>query len=126
MASPKTVLLAEDEPNIAESLKFLLERAGYAVSVAADGKQALERALEDPPDALVLDVMLPEIDGYEVSRRLRADERSRHVPILILTAKSQQKDRETALDCGADLFITKPFANAEVVAAVNRIVESRS
>jgi len=122
MASPKTVLLAEDEPNIAESLKFLLEHAGYVVSVATDGQQALDHALNHQPDVLVLDVMLPKLDGHEVARRLRADERAKKLPILVLTAKSQDKDRETALDCGADLFITKPFANSEVIEAVNRIV----
>jgi DNA-binding response OmpR family regulator len=99
MASPKTVLLAEDEPNIAESLTFLLEHAGYVVSVATDGQQALDHALNHQPD-----------------------ERAKKLPILVLTAKSQDKDRETALDCGADLFITKPFANSEVIEAVNRIV----
>ena len=122
MASPKTVLLAEDEPNIAESLKFLLEHAGYVVSVATDGQQALDHALNHQPDVLVLDVMLPKLDGHEVARRLRADERAKNLPILVLTAKSQDKDRETALDCGADLFITKPFANSEIIEAVNRIV----
>lgn len=122
MTSSKTVLLAEDEPNIAESLRFLLEHAGYEVSVAADGGEALDHAFDHLPDVLVLDVMLPQLDGYEVARRLRADERTRKLPILILTAKSQDKDRETALECGADLFITKPFSNAEVVEAVNSIV----
>lgn len=117
----KRVLIAEDEANIVESLTFLLERAGFAVAVAADGRRALEAALAELPDVLVLDVMLPELDGYEVLRRLRADARAKALPVLILTAKGQREDRETALDSGADLFITKPFANAEVVAAVERL-----
>lgn len=66
--------------------------------------------------------MLPKLDGHEVARRLRADECAKKLPILVLTAKSQDKDRETALDCGADLFITKPFSNSEVIEAVNRIL----
>jgi DNA-binding response OmpR family regulator len=70
---------------------------------------------------LVLDVMLPELDGYEILRRLRADRRGERLPVLILTAKGQREDRETAISSGADLFITKPFANAEVIAAVERL-----
>ena len=121
----KRVLLAEDEPNIVESLSFLLERAGYEVSVATDGPAALGTALNDQPDVLVLDVMLPELDGYEVLRQLRADARGESLPVLMLTAKGQREDRETALDCGADLFMTKPFANADITAAVERLVSGR-
>jgi len=114
----KTVLLAEDEPNIVESLTFLLERAGFQIKVASDGRQALDAALEQQPAVLVLDLMLPELDGYEVLRRLRADPRGEKLPVLMLTAKGQRIDRETALECGADLFMTKPFANSEITAAV--------
>ena len=114
----KTVLLAEDEPNIVESLTFLLERAGFKIKVASDGRQALDTALEKKPAVLVLDLMLPELDGYEVLRRLRADSRGEKLPVLMLTAKGQRIDRETALECGADLFMTKPFANSEIIAAV--------
>jgi len=121
----KTVLLAEDEPNIVESLTFLLERAGFQISVASDGRQALESALELQPAVLVLDLMLPELDGYEVLRRLRADPKGENMPVLMLTAKGQRIDRETALECGADLFMTKPFANAEITAAVTELA-SRS
>ncbi len=114
----KTVLLAEDEPNIVESLTFLLERAGFDISVASDGRQALNASLEQQPAVLVLDLMLPELDGYEVLRRLRADPKGEKLPVLMLTAKGQRIDRETALECGADMFMTKPFSNAEITAAV--------
>jgi DNA-binding response OmpR family regulator len=114
----QTVLLAEDEPNIVESLTFLLKRAGFKIKVASDGRQALDTALEKQPAVLVLDLMLPELDGYEVLRRLRADPRGEKLPVLMLTAKGQRIDRETALECGADLFMTKPFSNAEITAAV--------
>jgi DNA-binding response OmpR family regulator len=114
----QTVLLAEDEPNIVESLTFLLKRAGFKIKVASDGRQALDTALEKQPAVLVLDLMLPELDGYEVLRRLRADPRGEKLPVLMLTAKGQRIDRETALECGADLFMTKPFANSEITAAV--------
>ena len=117
----KRVLLAEDEPNIVESLRFLLERAGFDISVESEGPAALESALAEPPDVLVLDVMLPGLDGYEILRRLRDDRRTRALPILMLTAKGQRENRETALDFGADAFITKPFANAEIIEAVETL-----
>ena len=117
----KRVLLAEDEPNIVEPLTFLLERAGFDVAVETDGRKALNAALADTPDVMILDVMLPELDGYEVLRRLRADRRAETLPVLVLTAKGQREDREIALDCGADLFITKPFANADIVKAVEQL-----
>ncbi|MCW2306120.1 response regulator transcription factor [Rhodobium gokarnense] len=121
----KRVLLAEDEPNIVESLTFLLERAGFDVAVETDGRKALDKALADTPDVLILDVMLPEIDGYEILRQLRADRRADRLPVLMLTAKGQREDRDTALECGADLFITKPFANSEIVAAVVKLADGR-
>ena len=122
----KTVLLAEDEPNIVESLTFLLERAGFQIKVANDGRQALNTALEQQPAVLVLDLMLPELDGYEVLRRLRADPSGKKLPVLMLTAKGQRIDRETALECGADLFMTKPFANSEIIAAVVELASRAS
>lgn len=119
----KRILLAEDEPNIVESLTFLLERAGFEVAIKTDGRRALDAALEDVPDLLILDVMLPELSGYEVLRHLRADRRSENLPVLMLTAKGQRADRETALDCGADRFITKPFSNSEVISTVKELLD---
>lgn len=115
------VQLAEDEPHIVESLTFLLERAGFEVAALSDGRAALTAALAEPPDVMILDVMLPGLDGFEVLRRLRADARGEKVPVIMLTAKGQRHDRESALDCGADLFITKPFSNADVIGAVRRL-----
>jgi len=121
----KRVLLAEDEPNIVELLTFLMERAGFDVSAETDGRRVLDAVLSDAPDILVLDVMLPELDGYEILRQLRVDRRTAELPVLMLTAKGQREDRETALECGADMFITKPFANAEIVAAVKQLAMGR-
>ena len=121
----KRVLLAEDEPNIVESLTFLLDRAGYEVAVETDGRSALNTALSTNPDVMILDVMLPQLDGYEVLRKLRADDRAGKLPVVMLTAKGQREDRETALQCGADMFITKPFANAEIIEAVAKLAEGR-
>ena len=117
----KRVLLAEDEPNIVESLTFLLERAGFQVELQSDGRQVVSAAKADTPDVLILDVMLPGLDGYEILRQLRADQRSESLPVLMLTAKGQREDRETALEHGADLFMTKPFANSEIIAAVKEL-----
>lgn len=117
------ILLAEDEANILTSLTFLLERAGYIVCVETEGPKVLETALHSPPDVLVLDVMLPEMDGYEILRRLRASPATKHLPVLMLTAKGQREDRETALKYGADMFITKPFANAEIIKAIGQLAE---
>lgn len=118
----KRVLLAEDEPNIVESLTFLLERVGFKVMVETDGRKALDAVIDEQPDLLILDVMLPEMDGYEVLRQLRSDRRTKQLPVVMLTAKGQREDRETALECGADLFITKPFANSDIVAAVKKLL----
>ena len=121
----KRVLLAEDEPNIVESLTFILERSGFDVATTTNGRQALEVALSDTPDILILDVMLPELDGYEVLRRLRADARTKTLPVLMVTAKGPREDRETAMKCGADMFITKPFVNSELIAAVEKLAVDR-
>lgn len=118
---PKRVLLAEDEPNIVELLSFLLARAGFEVASETDGRAALAAALAGQPAVVILDVMLPGLDGLEVLRRLRADPRGRVLRVIMLTARGQRADREAALGCGADLFITKPFANSELVAAVRRL-----
>ncbi len=120
----KRVLLAEDEPNIVVSLRFLLERAGYAVAVRDTGDAALAAALGETPDVVILDVMLPGLDGFEILGRLRADGRTARLPVIMLTAKGQAKDRARAEAVGADHFISKPFANAEVVDAVRRLAHA--
>lgn len=117
----KQVLVVEDEPNIIASLIFLFEHAGFEVLSQGDGKIALEQILSSPPDVLVLDVMLPGMDGFEVLRHLRSNPKTRTLPVLMLTAKGQREDRKNALDYGADLFITKPFSNADVVSAVTKL-----
>lgn len=119
----KRILLAEDEPNIVESLRFLLERAGFELLVENNGHNALAAALDDTFDLLILDVMLPGMDGYEILRQVRADRRVREMPVLMLTAKGQREDRERALDVGVDVFMTKPFANADIVRAVRELAE---
>ena len=119
----KRVLIAEDEPHIVESLRFILSREGYAVDDAPDGEAAWDSLDAAPPDVLILDVMLPRLNGFDLLRRLRADPRASALPVIMLTAKGQAQDRRTALDIGADAFITKPFSNRDVVEHVRRFVE---
>ncbi len=112
------VLIAEDEPNIGELLQFLLQRAGHDTLLASDGAAALAAARAQRPDVLVLDVMLPKLSGYEVLKAVRADPVIGGLPVLMLTAKGQEKDRKLAQDLGATAFITKPFSNIDVLSRV--------
>lgn len=116
------VLIAEDEPSILESLEFILKRAGLSCSTVTDGESALEAVRRLRPRVVVLDVMLPKRSGFEVLKQIRADPLTSGQPVLILTAKGQQQDRRIAMDLGADSFITKPYANAEVVGEVRRLL----
>ncbi|MEC9345415.1 MAG: response regulator [Pseudomonadota bacterium] len=115
------VLIAEDEPNIVELLTFLLERAGCRTSAVFDGAKALEQLRAAPPDVLVLDLMLPGCDGYEVLKTVRGDPRLSGLRVIMLTAKGQEKDRRLAESLGVDAFITKPFSNRDLVDCVTRL-----
>jgi DNA-binding response OmpR family regulator len=114
-----SVLVVDDEPTIAEVVSRYMERAGYATRVAGDGYEALRLAREERPDLVVLDIMLPGIDGLEVMRRLRGQER---ISIILLTAKGEQTDRIVGLRLGADDYVVKPFSPAELVARVDAVL----
>ncbi len=116
------ILIAEDEPSILESLDFILRRAGWSIESVTDGEAALAAVRRSRPRVLVLDVMLPKRSGFEVLKQIRADTVTQDLPVLILTAKGQAQDRRTAEELGADEFVTKPYANAEVVGAVRRLL----
>lgn len=117
-------MLIEDEPHIAEAIRFLLTRDGWQVTALADGGAA-ERALRTArPDLLILDVMLPGRSGLEILSAVRADPDMAELPVMMLTAKGQGRDREAAERAGADLFMAKPFSNAEFVAAARSLVET--
>jgi DNA-binding response OmpR family regulator len=116
------VLIAEDERNIVESLRFVLTREGYEVSHALDGAEALALVRREAPDALVLDLMLPKMSGYDVLKEVRADAQTRALPILMLTAKGQAYDRQAAQDLGVDAFMTKPFSNSDVIEQIARLL----
>jgi two-component system, OmpR family, alkaline phosphatase synthesis response regulator PhoP len=115
---PARVLIVDDEPNIVLSLEFLLGQEGYEVAVARDGAEALARAEELRPDLVLLDVMLPALDGFEVCRRLRAREPAPKV--ILLTARGRSAERLRGLDLGADLYVTKPFSTRDLMADIRR------
>ena len=117
----RRVLLIEDEPNIIEALSFILTRDGWTVHTHADGATAAARVKNGSPEVVVLDAMLPGRSGFDILRDLRADPETARVPVLMLTARGQEKDRELAMRLGATEFMTKPFANSEIVAEVRRL-----
>ncbi len=112
------VLLVEDEPNIVEAIRFLLSREGWQVDVHAEGTDAIDVIREKSPNLVIMDIMLPGKSGIDIVRELRGIERFRDLPVLMLTARGQSRDREMAEEAGVTRFMTKPFSNAEVLAAV--------
>ncbi|WP_172296796.1 response regulator transcription factor [Pseudoruegeria sp. HB172150] len=118
----KRVLLIEDEPNIIQAISFILSRDGWAVDTHADGRTAMDEIARRAPDLVILDVMLPNRSGFDILADLRADPAMQALPVLMLTARGQTRDREMAERMGASRFMTKPFANAEVLEAVRELV----
>lgn len=115
------ILITEDEPNIVESLTFILNRAGYDVSSVADGEAAMRRLRSDPPDIMVLDLMLPKLNGFEVLKLVKSDPLLKSLPVVILTAKGQTHDREMAEEIGANAFVTKPFSNRDIIEQIRKL-----
>jgi DNA-binding response OmpR family regulator len=121
--SPTTrVLVVDDDPTVAEVVTGYLLRAGYLVEQTSDGRRALELVAADPPDLLLLDLMLPGLDGLEVCRRLRATEAGAALPIVMLTAKGEEADRVLGLELGADDYVTKPFSPRELTLRVQSVL----
>jgi DNA-binding response OmpR family regulator len=119
------VLVADDDEDIRSLVTFRLERAGYRVVTAADGEHALSLALEHSPDLAILDVMMPRLDGYELTRRLRQHEATKSIPVILLTARAQEADVERGFEVGADDYIRKPFSPQELRARVQAILGRR-
>ena len=115
-----TVLIADDEVDIVETLKFMLESEGFDVLTAFDGEEALKLARNACPDIILLDVMMPKINGYKVSRLLKFDKKFQNIPILMVTARSQEEDKLIGEETGADEYITKPFDIMNVVDLINK------
>ena len=121
-----SILVVDDEPNIALSLKFLMEQAGYSVQVASDGEQTLDAIAHSPPDLILLDINMPKLNGYQVCEAVRANGEWKDIRIIMLTAKGRDIEREKGLALGADDYVTKPFATQEVVAKVRELLGDTS
>ena len=123
--SKKKILLVDDEVDLVETVRFPLEMQGFTVLVSQDGEDALKKAREEKPDLILLDLMLPKLDGYKVCRLLKFDERYKHIPILMLTARTQEKDKILGRETGADEYITKPFEMNELMEKVQSYVNKK-
>ena len=121
MAKPR-ILIVDDERNIVEALKYNLEKEGFRILIAFDGAEALKLAGREAIDAIVLDWMLPEIDGLEVCRLLRQEDRTKPIPILMLTVKSEETDKVLGLEMGVDDYMTKPFSQRELIARIRSLL----
>ena len=118
----KKVLIVDDEPNIVVSVEFLMQREGHEVATAADGQEAMDLLKESRPDLLILDVMMPRKNGFEVCAEVRTDNRLSGMPILMLTAKGREAEMKKGLSLGADAYITKPFSTHELVMKVSELL----
>ncbi len=120
-----SVLVVDDEPNIVMSLEFLMEQAGFEVRIAADGEAALKAMQDKVPDLVLLDVMMPKRDGYDLCQMIRAKPEWKDVRIIMLTAKGREVEREKGMALGADDYVTKPFSTRELVERVKTFLEDR-
>ena len=119
------LLIVDDDLDTLRLIGLMLERQGYEIIAASNGKQALDLAKSELPDLIILDVMMPDLDGYEVARRLRADEDTLKIPIIMFTAKSQMDDRVTGIEAGADAYLTKPTQPRELFAHIKAMLARR-
>ncbi len=119
------VVLVDDEPNIRETIAFILDAEGVEVETAADGIEGLDVVRRVRPRVVLLDVMMPRLDGYEVCRAIRADERLKGIYVIVLTAKGQRSDQERALDVGADLYLSKPFDDEVVLGLIRDVFDEK-
>jgi len=118
------VLVVDDEADLVRILQFGLQGIGYEVETASDGQEALKKAREQKPDIILLDLMLPKLDGYKVCRLLKFDERYKNIPIIILSARTQEGDQLLAMEMGANRFITKPYDFQEVLGHIEALLKS--
>ncbi len=121
----KRILVVDDERHIVRLVQVNLERQGYEVITAYDGVECLEKAKTGKPDLIVLDVMMPRMDGFEALQRLKTDPETSHIPVVMLTARAQDRDVLQGYQYGADLYLTKPFSPLELISLVKRVFESQ-
>lgn len=119
----KRILVVEDDKNISKLLKYNLEKDGYDCSIAISGEEALDKLKKRPVDLIILDIMLPEMDGFEVTRVIKQDERLRTIPIIMLTAKGEEVDRIVGFELGADDYVVKPFSPRELLLRVKSVLK---
>jgi DNA-binding response OmpR family regulator len=119
----KKILIVDDEPKIVMMVKNRLEASGYEVLTASDGQEGLDKARSQKPDLIILDVMLPKIDGYKVCRMLKFDEAYKKISIIMFTARAQKEDEQLGKDVGADAYITKPFVAADLLAKIKELLK---
>jgi DNA-binding response OmpR family regulator len=117
------VLVVDDEPDLIRVLQFGLQAAGYTVECASDGQEGLKKARESRPDIILLDLMLPKLDGYKICRLLKFDDRYKHIPIIILSARTQEGDQALALEMGANRFISKPYDFSEILGLIETLLK---
>ncbi len=118
----KKIMVVDDEPYIARVIKFKLEQEGYLVIAANDGQSGLQKIKEEKPDLILLDVMMPGLSGYEVCQKIKEDAELAGIPVVILTAKGQERDREQGLTMGASDYITKPFSPNRLLELVKNMI----
>ena len=120
------ILVVDDEIYIVHILDFSLGMEGYSVVTALDGEQALEKARSEKPDLIVLDIMMPKLDGYETCKRLKAEDATKAIPVILLSAKGRNVDQKVGFEVGADDYITKPFSPRKLVERINAILGQNS
>ena len=125
MADKKRLLLVEDEVDMQEMVRMRLEASGYEVLVASDGQEALDKAHQEKPDLIILDIMLPKMDGYKVCGLLKADARYNKIPIIMFSARAQDQDKVTAQEVGANDYICKPFNPKELLEKISNLLQNR-
>lgn len=119
----KKILIVDDEPQLVKMIEYRLKANNYETITANDGQTALDLTRNEKPDLIILDLMLPNIEGYKVCRMLKFDQKYKHIPIIILTAKTQEADRKTGEDVGANAYMTKPFETKELLSKIAKLLE---
>ncbi len=122
--NPKNILIVDDEISILVPLKFLLEKNNYTVSLAQSGKDAFDRIAQNKPDLILLDIMLPDLDGYEIFQMIRKNPQWDDIKVICLTAKNRDVDVAKGMNLGVDAYITKPFSNADLLAKIRQLLDA--
>jgi DNA-binding response OmpR family regulator len=118
------ILIVDDEPELVKAIQIRLESSGYEVTVARDGQEGLDKIKSERPSLVILDVMLPKLDGYKVCRLLKFDEKYKNIPVIMLTARAQESDAKLSAEVGADAYVTKPFDHRIVLSKIQELLKT--